>query len=101
MCVRRGCPAVLFSGHFCQVVAADEADANEAAAVAQAIKDECEGELEKAIPDLEASIAALNTIKSSDISEMKAMKVQQIAAHTPLTHLLGGVASKEGTRRYS
>ena len=58
-----------------QVVAADEAVANEAAAAAQAIKDECEGELAKAIPALESAISALNTLKPADISMVKAMKV--------------------------
>lgn len=58
-----------------QVVAADEAVANEAAAAAQAIKDECESELAEAIPALEAAIQALNTLKPNDISLVKAMKV--------------------------
>jgi len=57
------------------VVAADEAKANDAAAAAQNIKDECESELAEAIPALEASIAALNTLKPSDITEVKTMKV--------------------------
>ena len=58
-----------------QVVAADEAVANEAAAAAQAIKDECEGDLAKAIPALNSAIAALNTLKPNDISLVKSMKV--------------------------
>ena len=58
-----------------QVVAADEAIANEAAAVAQAIKDECESELAEAIPALEAAISALNTLKPQDITMVKSMKV--------------------------
>ena len=58
------------------MVAADEAVANEAAATAQAIKDECESELAEAIPALEASIAALNTLKPADITEVKTMKVR-------------------------
>ena len=58
-----------------QVVAADEAVANEAAAAAQAIKDECEGDLAEAIPALEAAIAALNTLKPADITLVKSMKV--------------------------
>ena len=57
------------------MVAADEAKANDAAAAAQNIKDECESELAEAIPALEASIAALNTLKPSDITEVKTMKV--------------------------
>ncbi|KAK0049220.1 dynein heavy chain 3 axonemal-like isoform X1 [Biomphalaria pfeifferi] len=57
-----------------EVVAADEAVANEAAAAAQAIKDDCEGDLAEAIPALEAAITALNTLKPSDISNVKSMK---------------------------
>ena len=59
-----------------QVVAADEAVANEAAAAAQAIKDECETELAEAIPALEKAIQALNTLKPADITEVKSMKVR-------------------------
>ena len=44
-------------------VKADEAVANEQAAQAQALKDECEEDLAEAIPALEAAIAALNTLK--------------------------------------
>jgi dynein heavy chain, axonemal len=58
-------------------VAADEAIANEAAAAAQAIKDECENDLAEAIPALEAAIAALNTLKTQDITEVRAMKVNK------------------------
>ncbi|XP_074648811.1 dynein axonemal heavy chain 3-like [Tubulanus polymorphus] len=57
-----------------EVVSADEAVANEAAAAAQAIKDECESDLAEAIPALEASISALNTLKPSDITVVKSMK---------------------------
>ncbi|XP_052264555.1 dynein axonemal heavy chain 3-like isoform X1 [Dreissena polymorpha] len=57
-----------------EVVAADEAIANEAAAAAQAIKDECEGDLAEAIPALEAAISALNTLKPADITVVKSMK---------------------------
>ncbi|WAQ96862.1 DYH3-like protein [Mya arenaria] len=57
-----------------EVVSADEAIANEAAAAAQAIKDECEGDLAEAIPALEAAIQALNTLKPSDITLVKSMK---------------------------
>ena len=58
-----------------QVVAAEEAVANDAAAAAQAIKDECESDLAEAIPALEAAISALNTLKPSDITLVKSMKV--------------------------
>jgi len=61
-----------------KVVAADEAVANEAAAAAQAIKDECENDLAEAIPALDAAIAALNTLKPADITEVRAMKVSRV-----------------------
>lgn len=38
-----------------QIVGADEALANEAAAAAQAIKDDCESDLAEAVPALQAS----------------------------------------------
>lgn len=73
-----------------QVVAADEAVANKAAAASQAIKDECEGDLKEAIPALEAALAALNTLKPADITIVKSMKVrmlgQHCTAHTFRTH---------------
>ena len=58
------------------MVAAEEAVANDAAAAAQAIKDECENDLAEAIPALEAAISALNTLKPSDITLVKSMKVR-------------------------
>jgi len=74
------------------VVAADEAVANEAAAAAQAIKDECENDLAEAIPALDAAISALNTLKPADITEVRAMKVCTLSSvyvntHTRLTAL--------------
>lgn len=60
-----------------QVVAADEAVASEAAAVAKGIKDECESDLAEAMPALEAAMQALNTLKPSDISMVKTMKVSK------------------------
>ncbi|CAH1180400.1 unnamed protein product [Phaedon cochleariae] len=57
-----------------EIVGADEALANEAAAAAQAIKDDCESDLSEAIPALEAAIDALNTLKPADITLVKAMK---------------------------
>lgn len=53
---------------------ADEALANEAAAAAQAIKDDCESDLAEAIPALEAAVNALNTLKPADITVVKSMK---------------------------
>ncbi|CAG0920877.1 unnamed protein product [Notodromas monacha] len=57
-----------------EVVAADEAASNEAAAAAQAIKDDCENELAEALPALNAAVSALNTLKPADITLVKAMK---------------------------
>ncbi|XP_053132344.1 dynein axonemal heavy chain 3 isoform X3 [Hemicordylus capensis] len=57
-----------------ELVAADEKEANEAAAVAQGIKEECEGDLAEAMPALEAALAALDTLNPSDISLVKSMQ---------------------------
>ncbi|KAL5267409.1 hypothetical protein ACHWQZ_G004450 [Mnemiopsis leidyi] len=57
-----------------ELVAKDEAVANEAAAVAGAIKADCEADLAEALPALEAAISALDTLKPSDISQVKALK---------------------------
>lgn len=57
-----------------EVIAADEALANEAAAAAQAIKDECESDLTEATPALEAAIQALDTLKPADITLVKSMR---------------------------
>lgn len=57
-----------------EVVGADEAAANEAAAGAQAIKDDCDGDLQEAIPAFNAALAALNTLKPPDITIVKSMK---------------------------
>lgn len=48
--------------------------ANEAAAAAQAIKDDCESDLAEAIPALNAALQALDTLKPSDITIVKSMK---------------------------
>ena len=45
-----------------QVVKADEAVANKQAESAKTIKDECDAELSKAMPVLNAAIEALNTL---------------------------------------
>lgn len=60
-----------------EVVAADEAVANAAAAAAKAIKDECEEDLKEALPALEAALSALNTLTSRDITLVKAMKASE------------------------
>jgi len=52
----------------------DEEVANEQAAVAQAIKDECDADLSEAMPILEAALAALNTLTQADIAVVKTMK---------------------------
>ncbi|VEN56386.1 unnamed protein product, partial [Callosobruchus maculatus] len=57
-----------------EIVGADEALANEAAAAAQAIKDDCESDLSEAIPALEAAVEALDTLKPADITVVKSMK---------------------------
>ena len=57
------------------MIAGDEVVANQAAAAAQGIKEECEGDLAEAIPALEAAISALDTLKPADITEVKSMKV--------------------------
>ncbi len=57
-----------------KIVKRDEAAANEKAAESQALKDECESDLAEAIPALEAALAALNTLKPSDITIVKTMK---------------------------
>ncbi|XP_077172642.1 dynein axonemal heavy chain 3 [Paroedura picta] len=57
-----------------ELVAADEKEANDAAAVAQGIKEECEGDLAEAMPALEAALAALDTLNPSDISLVKSMQ---------------------------
>ncbi|XP_021267492.1 dynein heavy chain 3, axonemal isoform X1 [Numida meleagris] len=57
-----------------EIVSADEKVANEAAAAAKAIKDECEGDLAEAMPALEAALAALDTLNPSDISLVKSMQ---------------------------
>ena len=46
-----------------EIVREDEAVANIQAGESQALKDECEADLAEAIPALEASLAALNTLK--------------------------------------
>uniref|UniRef100_A0A803VDZ1 Dynein axonemal heavy chain 3 n=1 Tax=Ficedula albicollis TaxID=59894 RepID=A0A803VDZ1_FICAL len=56
------------------IVSADEKEANDAAAVAQGIKDECEADLAEALPVLAAAEAALNTLNPSDISLVKSMQ---------------------------
>ncbi|XP_036135820.1 dynein heavy chain 3, axonemal [Molossus molossus] len=56
------------------LVQADEKEANASAAVAQGIKDECEGDLAEAMPALEAALSALDTLNPTDISLVKSMQ---------------------------
>ncbi|XP_021092936.1 dynein heavy chain 3, axonemal isoform X6 [Heterocephalus glaber] len=56
------------------LVQADEKEANAAAAVAQEIKNECEGDLAEAMPALEAALAALDTLNPADVSLVKSMQ---------------------------
>ena len=56
------------------VVQVDEEIATKKAAEAKAIKDDCESELAQALPALASAVAALDTLKSSDITVMKSMK---------------------------
>nr|XP_015207526.1 PREDICTED: dynein heavy chain 3, axonemal-like [Lepisosteus oculatus] len=55
-------------------VEADEATANSAALEAQSIKEECEQQLSVALPALEAAVAALDTLRGSDITLVKTMQ---------------------------
>ena len=57
-----------------EIVACDEALANEAAAAAQAIRDDCENDLAEAIPALQSAVASLNTLDPADITIVKTMK---------------------------
>ena len=54
-----------------EIVQADEAVANNAALAAKAIKDECEADLAVAMPALKSAVEALDTISSSDITNLK------------------------------
>ncbi|XP_064448835.1 dynein axonemal heavy chain 3 [Mirounga angustirostris] len=56
------------------LVKADEKESNAAAAIAQGIKDECEGDLAEAMPALEAALSALDTLNPADISLVKSMQ---------------------------
>ncbi|XP_006892767.1 PREDICTED: dynein heavy chain 3, axonemal [Elephantulus edwardii] len=56
------------------LVQADEEEANKAAAISQAIKTECEGDLAEAMPALEAALAALDTLNPAHITLVKAMQ---------------------------
>ena len=57
-----------------EVVAGEEKICSAQAAAAQEMKSDCEAQLAEAIPALEGAIRALQTLKKSDIAEVKAMK---------------------------
>jgi len=57
-----------------KVVSQEEAVASQEAAVVKAIKDDCEADLAKAMPMLDAALKALNTLTKNDITEVKGMK---------------------------
>ncbi|KAJ3105677.1 Dynein heavy chain 7, axonemal [Phlyctochytrium planicorne] len=57
-----------------KVVQADEDVASKTADAAKAMKLECEAGLAEAIPALESALAALDTLKSADITVLKSMK---------------------------
>jgi dynein heavy chain len=61
------------------LVKVDEEVANKKASEAKAMKDDCEADLAEAIPALEAALEALDTLKPSDISLVKAMKTPPAA----------------------
>ncbi|KAG8459256.1 hypothetical protein KFE25_014101 [Diacronema lutheri] len=56
-----------------EVVQAEERATSQVAAQAKAMKDECEADLAEAIPALNASIAALDTLKKADIDLVRSM----------------------------
>ena len=57
-----------------EIVAKEEAAANEKATEAMAIKEDCEAGLAEALPALDAAVKALATLKKADIDEVKNMK---------------------------
>lgn len=56
------------------LVKLDEKAANKQAALSQALKFECESELAEAMPILNEALAALDTLKPTDITLVKSMK---------------------------
>jgi dynein heavy chain len=56
------------------IVSVDEAVAAKKAGESKAIKDDCEAQLAEAIPALNSAIAALDTLKQADITNLKSMK---------------------------
>jgi dynein heavy chain len=56
------------------IVSVDEAAATKKADAATIIKEDCHAQLAEAIPALNAAVAALDTLKQSDITNLKSMK---------------------------
>lgn len=56
-----------------EVLGADENAANEASAAAQALKDDCESDLQEAIPALNEALKSLQTITQKDITYIKSL----------------------------
>ena len=71
-----------------ELVAEDEATANQAAEVAGAIKADCEADLAEALPALEAAIGALDTLKPSDISQVSVYLCSYFLLYTDIVRLL-------------
>ncbi|KAM4720749.1 dynein axonemal heavy chain 12 [Rhinophrynus dorsalis] len=57
-----------------KIVRGDEEIATQKASEAQELKNECESDLAEAIPALETALAALDTLKPSDVTIVKSMK---------------------------
>uniref|UniRef100_A0AAY4BTU9 EF-hand domain-containing protein n=1 Tax=Denticeps clupeoides TaxID=299321 RepID=A0AAY4BTU9_9TELE len=57
-----------------KVVRTEEAEANQQAMAAEAIKNECDADLSVAMPILESALAALDTLTQQDITVVKSMK---------------------------
>eukprot|EP00944_MAST-04C_sp_MAST-4C-sp1_P000756 g756.t1 len=73
-------------------VAAEAAVVQKSADECQIMKEECEADLAEAIPLLEDAMKALNTLKPSDITEVKAMKTPPggvVLVMTAVCHMMG------------
>lgn len=77
-----------------EVLGADENAANEASAAAQALKDDCESDLQEAIPALNSALKALQTLRPEDITYLKTMK----APKDPIKMVMEAVCVLRGVR---
>ena len=87
------------------VVAAEEAGAQKAADESGAIKAECERELGKVTPILEAAVGALDTLDPADIAVVKSMKNPPIGIKVVMEAVcimleVKPVRESDGTGRY-